>query len=73
MVEKGKGIAQTPNDDALKQIMSFMEEGGSAPSLSSLKHFRTVEEGSMTLKEAKLQLQETKRLTDLKAAKDKSK
>ncbi|GJZ49573.1 hypothetical protein Tco_0603763 [Tanacetum coccineum] len=49
-----------------------MEKGGSAPSVSSLKHFRTAEEGPMTIGEAQLQLQETKSPADLKAAKDKS-
>ncbi|GJU60742.1 hypothetical protein Tco_1238508 [Tanacetum coccineum] len=68
MADKGKGKAQTPDDDALKQIMAFR-----APSLSSLKHFRKTEGGPMTLEEANMQLQETNILAELKAAKDKSK
>ncbi|GJT32735.1 hypothetical protein Tco_0923154 [Tanacetum coccineum] len=51
---KGKGISQSTNDDALKKIMLYIEEGGSAPNLSSLKHVKTAEEGPMTLEEAKL-------------------
>ncbi|GJV43003.1 hypothetical protein Tco_1427539, partial [Tanacetum coccineum] len=68
--DKGKGVAQSIYDDALKKIMPFMEERGSTPNLSNLKHFRTAEEGPMTLEEAQLQLQETKRLAYLKVAKD---
>ncbi|GJZ20645.1 hypothetical protein Tco_0557235 [Tanacetum coccineum] len=71
-VDKGKDIIQSTNDDALKKIMPYIEEGGLTPNLSSLKHFRKTEEGPMTIEEAQLQLQETKRLVDLKAAKDKS-
>ncbi|GJU15135.1 hypothetical protein Tco_1143101 [Tanacetum coccineum] len=51
MDDKEKGISQSTNDDALKKIMSFMKEGLSAPSLSSLKYFRIAEEGPMTIKE----------------------
>ncbi|GJT77275.1 hypothetical protein Tco_1044000 [Tanacetum coccineum] len=58
--------------DALKQSLPFMKEGGSAPSLSSLQHFRMAGEGPMTFEEAQLQLQETKRLAELKDAKEKS-
>ncbi|GJY11632.1 hypothetical protein Tco_0380941 [Tanacetum coccineum] len=49
-----------------------MEEGGSAPKLLNLQQFSTAEEGQLTLKEAKLQMQEIKRLADLKAEKEKS-
>nr|GEV57162.1 putative reverse transcriptase domain-containing protein [Tanacetum cinerariifolium] len=73
ITDKEKGISQSTNDDALKKIMSYMEEGGLAPNLSSPKHFRADEEETITLEEAKLQLQETKRLPKLKAAKEKSK
>ncbi|GJR79533.1 hypothetical protein Tco_0150318 [Tanacetum coccineum] len=38
---KGKGIA---TEEPLKDIMYFMEEGGSAPKISSLKSFVTLEE-----------------------------
>ncbi|GKA59779.1 hypothetical protein Tco_0759092 [Tanacetum coccineum] len=40
MADKGKGIAQTSDDDVLKQILPFIEEGGSTLSLSSLQNFR---------------------------------
>nr|GEV06059.1 hypothetical protein [Tanacetum cinerariifolium] len=42
-VDKGKDIAQSTDDDALNNIMPYMEEGGSTLNLSSLKHFRTTE------------------------------
>nr|GEU88701.1 hypothetical protein [Tanacetum cinerariifolium] len=46
--DKGNGIAQSTYDNALKEIMPFMEEGGSTPNLSNLKHFRTAKEGVAT-------------------------
>ncbi|GJY25882.1 hypothetical protein Tco_0400608, partial [Tanacetum coccineum] len=72
MADKGKGIAQSSNEDSLKMIMPIMEQGGSTPNLSILKQFRTYEEGPMTIEEVAFQLQETNRLADLKAVKDKS-
>nr|GEV48242.1 hypothetical protein [Tanacetum cinerariifolium] len=36
MADKGKGIAQTSDGDKMKQVMPFMEEGGSTPSLANL-------------------------------------
>ncbi|GJR55697.1 hypothetical protein Tco_1406218 [Tanacetum coccineum] len=51
---KGKGIAQTFNDDVLKKIMLYMEEGGSSPNLSSLNHLRTAEGKLRTLTPAQL-------------------
>ncbi|GKE97212.1 hypothetical protein Tco_1582067 [Tanacetum coccineum] len=45
MANKGKGITQSTNDDALKKIIPFMEEEGLAPNRSILKHFRTTDEG----------------------------
>ncbi|GJW45073.1 hypothetical protein Tco_0073872 [Tanacetum coccineum] len=69
--DKGKGIAQTSDDDELKKIMPYMEEGGSVPNLSSLKHFRTTKKGPMILEEVKLQLPEVKRLANLKAKREK--
>ncbi|GJY25881.1 hypothetical protein Tco_0400607 [Tanacetum coccineum] len=72
MADKGKGIAQSSNEDSLKMIMPIIEQGGSTSNLSILKQFRTHEEGPMTIKEVAFQLQETNRLADLKAVKDKS-
>ncbi|GJR27141.1 hypothetical protein Tco_1103373 [Tanacetum coccineum] len=37
MADKGKGIAQTSEDDQCKQLMPLIEEGGSAPKLPNLK------------------------------------
>ncbi|GKA39690.1 hypothetical protein Tco_0732241, partial [Tanacetum coccineum] len=45
----------------LKQILPFMEERRSSPSLSKLQHFRVVRDLPMTLEEAKLQMHEAKR------------
>ncbi|GJV97296.1 hypothetical protein Tco_1548873 [Tanacetum coccineum] len=72
VADKGNGIPKTSNDDILKQVLPYMEEGGSAPNLTNLHQFRTVGEGPLTLEEAKLQMQEIKRLADLKAQKEKS-
>ncbi|GKC69143.1 hypothetical protein Tco_1115026 [Tanacetum coccineum] len=61
VADKGKGIAQTSNDDILKQIMPYMEEGGSAPSLPNIQNFKAYGDRPMTLEEAKLHMQETKK------------
>ncbi|GJY30120.1 hypothetical protein Tco_0413615 [Tanacetum coccineum] len=58
VADKGKGIAHTSDDDILKQVIPYMEEGGLAPNLPNLHQFRTAGEGPVTLKEAKLQMQE---------------
>ncbi|GJU01307.1 retrovirus-related pol polyprotein from transposon TNT 1-94 [Tanacetum coccineum] len=71
MVDKGKGIAQTSDDDQQK-LLSYMEGGGLTPTLLNLHQFRIAGEGPLTLEEAKLQMQEIKRLADLKAEKEKS-
>ncbi|GJS84857.1 hypothetical protein Tco_0751398 [Tanacetum coccineum] len=70
--DKGKGIAQSIDESALKMLMPLMEQGGSVSELSILKRSRTPEEGSMTIEEVVLQLHETKRLTDHNPTKDKS-
>ncbi|GKC93024.1 hypothetical protein Tco_1158466 [Tanacetum coccineum] len=49
-----------------------MEEEGSSPKLPNLHHLRATREGPITLKEAKLQIQETKRLPDMKAKREKA-
>nr|GEY09255.1 hypothetical protein [Tanacetum cinerariifolium] len=72
LADKGKGESYVSDDEQLKQIMPLLKEGGSAPSLSNLHQFRTADEGPLTLEEAKLQMQEIKRLADLKAKKEKS-
>nr|GEV43629.1 hypothetical protein [Tanacetum cinerariifolium] len=41
MTDKEKGISQTFDDDKLKQIMPFLKEGGSAPSLPNIHQFST--------------------------------
>ncbi|GKF26114.1 hypothetical protein Tco_0082008, partial [Tanacetum coccineum] len=68
---KGNVIAQSTDDDALKEITPYINKGGSTPSLSSL-HFKAAGTLPMTIEGAQLQLQETKRIADLKAAKEKS-
>ncbi|GJV84391.1 hypothetical protein Tco_1524289 [Tanacetum coccineum] len=50
MIDKGKGIAYTSNVDIMKQVIPYIEEGGSAPKLPNLHLFSTVGEGPMTLK-----------------------
>ncbi|GJV48409.1 retrovirus-related pol polyprotein from transposon TNT 1-94 [Tanacetum coccineum] len=69
VVDKGKGIAS--KDDQIKQIMPLTDEGGSALSFSNLNQFRATGEGQMTLEDAKAQMEEIKRLAELKAGKEK--
>ncbi|GJT37687.1 hypothetical protein Tco_0937552 [Tanacetum coccineum] len=54
VVDNGKGIFHTFDNDILKQVKLYMEEGGSAPNLSNLCNFRAAGEGPMALEEAKL-------------------
>ncbi|GJX37706.1 hypothetical protein Tco_0251009 [Tanacetum coccineum] len=57
--DKGKVIAQSIDDCALKKIMPYIEEGGSTPNLSSVKHFRIVDEKKLKrLTSAQLKAQE---------------
>ncbi|GKC23603.1 hypothetical protein Tco_1025753 [Tanacetum coccineum] len=65
---KGKGIA---TEEPLKDIMPFKEEGGSVLKISSLKSFVTLE-GPLSQEKIMAQQKEMKRLTDLKAEKEKS-
>nr|GFC01931.1 hypothetical protein [Tanacetum cinerariifolium] len=51
--------------------MPYMEERGSAPDLPNLHHFRAARERSVTIEEAKLQMQKVKRLAGLKVKKEK--
>ncbi|GJS23261.1 hypothetical protein Tco_0451893 [Tanacetum coccineum] len=71
VADKGNGIAQTFEDDQLKQLLPFMDEGGSVPKLPNLQQFSTSGEGQMTLEDTKAQMEEIKRLADLKAEKEK--
>nr|GEU37100.1 hypothetical protein [Tanacetum cinerariifolium] len=48
-----------------------MEEGRLAPILVNLQHFRAARDLPMNLEEAKLQIQEAKRLADLKTEREK--
>nr|GEW40528.1 hypothetical protein [Tanacetum cinerariifolium] len=65
---KGKGII---TKEPLKEIMPFMNKGGSFPKMLSLKSFVTPE-GKLTNEYAMAQVKEMKRLADLKAEKEKS-
>ncbi|GKC55087.1 hypothetical protein Tco_1077832 [Tanacetum coccineum] len=65
---KGKGIA---TEEPLKDIMSFMEEGGSVPKIPSFKSF-VIPKGQLTNEDVMAQVKEMKRLADLKAEKEKS-
>ncbi|GJQ98090.1 hypothetical protein Tco_0009229 [Tanacetum coccineum] len=51
--------------------MPFMEEGGSAPKILSLKSFVVIKE-PLSQEKVMAQLKEMKRLADLKAKKEKS-
>ncbi|GKD80679.1 hypothetical protein Tco_1347518 [Tanacetum coccineum] len=59
---KGKGIA---NEEPPKDIMSFIEEGGSVPKIPNLKSFILLE-GTLSQEKFMAQLKEMKRLADLK-------
>ncbi|GJU48923.1 hypothetical protein Tco_1218478 [Tanacetum coccineum] len=65
---KGKGIA---TEEHLKEIIPFMEEGGSVPKMPNFMPFSTPD-GQMTNDDVIAQLKEMKRLADLKAKTEKS-
>ncbi|GJW44320.1 hypothetical protein Tco_0073119 [Tanacetum coccineum] len=65
---KGKGIA---NEEPPKDIMSFIEEGGSVPKIPNLKSFILLE-GTLSQEKFMAQLKEMKRLADLKEQEKKS-
>ncbi|GJS45142.1 hypothetical protein Tco_0595263 [Tanacetum coccineum] len=64
---KGKGIA---TEDPIKDIMPFLEEGGSAPKIPSFKSF-VILERQLSQEDIMAQVKEMKRLADLKAEKEK--
>ncbi|GJV46771.1 RNA-directed DNA polymerase, eukaryota, reverse transcriptase zinc-binding domain protein [Tanacetum coccineum] len=65
---KGKSIA---TEDPIKDIMAFMEEGGSAPKISSLKSF-VIPEEPLSQEKVMAHLKEMKRLANLKVEKVKA-
>ncbi|GJY93273.1 hypothetical protein Tco_0509055 [Tanacetum coccineum] len=67
---KGKSIAT--EDNPMKELIPFMDEGGSAPTMQNLRQFSTFGI-QMSVKDAKAQLEEMKRLKALKTEKEKSK
>ncbi|GJX57901.1 hypothetical protein Tco_0289291, partial [Tanacetum coccineum] len=69
--DKGKGIAS--EDDQLKQLMPFMEQSGSVLKISNHHQFNAAGKGPLSIEKAKAQMEEIKRLADLKAEKEKSK
>ncbi|GJS67803.1 hypothetical protein Tco_0682368 [Tanacetum coccineum] len=71
--DKGKGIVEPNKDDQIKMIMPLVDEGGSNPDLLELKKFRGTRERPMTIEEAKQQMEEPKRLSDIKKYKEESK
>ncbi|GJS06422.1 hypothetical protein Tco_0363218, partial [Tanacetum coccineum] len=66
---KGKGIA---TEEPPKDIMPFIEEGGSVPKMSNLKPF-VIPKGTLSQEKFMAQLKEMKRLADLKEHEKKSK
>ncbi|GJR71461.1 hypothetical protein Tco_0083826 [Tanacetum coccineum] len=71
--DKGKGIVEPNKDDQIKMIMPLVDEGGSNPDLLELKKFRGTRERPMTIEEAKQQMEEPKRLSDIKKSEEESK
>ncbi|GKE63606.1 hypothetical protein Tco_1513973, partial [Tanacetum coccineum] len=65
---KGKGIA---TEEPPKDIMPFIEEGGSVPKIPNLKSF-ILPEGTLSQEKFMAQLKEMKRLADLKEREKKS-
>nr|GEW02131.1 hypothetical protein [Tanacetum cinerariifolium] len=63
---KGKGIVA--EEEPIKQILHLMEQGGSDPNTLNLQQISTYGK-QMTPQEAKVQLNQLKRLADLKVAK----
>ncbi|GJR69565.1 hypothetical protein Tco_0015630 [Tanacetum coccineum] len=72
VADKEKGKAQISKDDQMKQLLPLMDQGGSTPKISNLDHFRAAGEGPVTFEEAEAQMEEIKRLAELKAEKEKS-
>ncbi|GKB43011.1 hypothetical protein Tco_0887953 [Tanacetum coccineum] len=66
---KGKGIVT--EEDPMKQLMPFIEQGGSSLKIPNLQQF-SLPGKKMTLEEAKAQMEEIKRLELLKAEKENS-
>ncbi|GJY52812.1 retrovirus-related pol polyprotein from transposon TNT 1-94 [Tanacetum coccineum] len=64
----GKGIA---TEEPLKDIMPFMEEGGSVPKILSLKSF-VIPEEPLSQEDVMAQLKEMKKLADLNTEKEKA-
>ncbi|GJW16638.1 hypothetical protein Tco_0024074 [Tanacetum coccineum] len=69
--DKGKGLATSYDESAMKMIMPVMDKGGSILDLSILKKFITRGESLVTLEGVAHQLQKIKILAYLKATKDK--
>nr|GEU42796.1 retrovirus-related Pol polyprotein from transposon TNT 1-94 [Tanacetum cinerariifolium] len=63
---KKRDKSQVSNDDQLKKLMPFMDEGESLPKFLNLHQFGTSGEGQMTSEEAKAQIEEIKRAKKLK-------
>ncbi|GJX28726.1 hypothetical protein Tco_0236805 [Tanacetum coccineum] len=57
----------------IKMIMPSVKEGRSNTDLSELKKFRGTMERSMTIEEARQQMEEHKRLADIKKSEEESK
>ncbi|GKD13250.1 hypothetical protein Tco_1197657, partial [Tanacetum coccineum] len=68
-VSKRKGVA---TKEPLKEIIPFLEKGGSEPKMPNLKSF-AIPEGQLTAEDIMAQGKEIKRLAELKAKKEKSK
>ncbi|GJY65365.1 hypothetical protein Tco_0467603 [Tanacetum coccineum] len=65
---KGKGVA---TEEHIKELIPYIEEGGSDPKILNVKSFVTLE-GVLSQEDLMAQLKEMKRLADLKTQKEKS-
>nr|GEU49009.1 hypothetical protein [Tanacetum cinerariifolium] len=70
-IDESKGKGTAIKEEPLKQLLPLIEQGGLDPKMLNLHHF-SVSGKKMTLKDAQAQLNEMKRLADLKALQEKS-
>ncbi|GJY04746.1 hypothetical protein Tco_0370686 [Tanacetum coccineum] len=69
--DPAKGKEVTIVKEQVNELVTYQEEGGSIPKMPKLKSFITLE-GTLSQEEFNNQIKELKRISDLKAQKDKS-
>ncbi|GJY01488.1 hypothetical protein Tco_0359640 [Tanacetum coccineum] len=69
--DPAKGKEVSIMKEQVNELVTYQEEGGSIPKMPKLKSFITLE-GTLSQEELNNQIKELKRISDLKAQKDKS-